>query len=133
MKGRIFLFYFFRGGFFCLLESIFYFQFLFFLMLLGYAIYTRSASVFALVGVFSVLTGLMLVTEGISFPSGWDVSGVEDSNNLFVRETYTTYMTVDSSAVNMWHYVLLYGGFVWFIVAFVLVIRGRLAGRIPGT
>ena len=114
-----------------MLDAIFNFQILFFLGLLVYAMYTRSAAVFALVGVFSILTGVILVTEGIDYTTGWDVSGTAaDANNMYLREHYTTLTAADDSFVNMWHYVLLYGGFVWFIVAFVLAIRGRTAGSV---
>ena len=112
-----------------MIEAIFYIQVIFFAVLLGYAMYTRSAAVFALAGVFSILTGVMLVGEGISYQSGWNINGADD-NSMYVEETYTTYHTYESGAVNMWHYVLLYGGFVWFIVAFMLVMKGRLAGGI---
>lgn len=112
-----------------MIEAIFYSQVIIFAILLAYAMYTRSATVFALAGVFSILTGIMLTGEGISYATGYDISGVDD-NFMYMTTTYTTYRTWNSGPVNMWHYVLFYGGFVWILVALLLVIKGRLAGGV---
>ncbi len=115
-----------------MLEAVFYFQVLVFLVLLGYAIWTKSAAVFALAGVFSILTGVMLIGDGISYPDGWNVEGTaRDENSMIIRPQYDVHFTFNSDQVNMWHFVLLYGGFIWLVVAFVLSVRKRgIAGEI---
>ncbi len=110
-----------------MLDVIFYLQVAFFAVLLLYGFWSKSPAVFALAGVFSILTGVMLVGEGLDIPTGYEISGADD-NVMQVSETYSTYFTFNSGAVNMWHYVLLYGGFVWLIVAAVLAKRGHEVG-----
>jgi hypothetical protein len=110
-----------------MIEAVFNFQIFFLLVLLGIAAWKRSASVFALAGIFSILLGVALSGEGISYNTGYDVSGLND-NNMTITESYTTLHSWDTPIVNMWHYVFLYGGFVPIIIAFVLVGKARLAG-----
>ena len=107
-----------------MLESIFYFQICVFLVLLIWALYSRSASFMAVAAVFSMLTGVMLVSDGIQYPTGYAVVGADD-NHMTINEVYTTQYTFNSNPVNMWHYILLYGGFVWLIIAFLLAMKGR--------
>ena len=107
-----------------MLESVFYFQVCVYLVLLIWALYTRSASFMAIAAIFSILTGAMLVGDGIQYPTGYDIVGADD-NIMSINENYTTQYTFNSNPVNMWHYVLLYGGFVWLIIAFLLAVRGR--------
>lgn len=95
-----------------------------YLALLGYGIFQRSASFIAIAGVFSMLTGVMLVGEGVSYPTGYQILGADD-NTMNINESYSVYTTYNSQPVNMWHYLLIYGGFVWIIVAIILAIKGR--------
>ncbi len=112
-----------------MLEAVFNFQIFFMVALLAIAAWKRSAAIFALAGIFMILVGVALTGEGISYNTGWDVSGLDD-NNMTITSTYTVLHSWNDSMVNMWHFVFLYGGFVPLIIALVLVAKGRLAGDI---
>lgn len=108
-----------------MIESVFYFTVMAFLGLLGFGLWQKSAAFLALAGVFGILLGVTLTGEGISYPTGFDLDCVDCNNNLSVATTYTTLHTYDSAHVNMWHYFLLYGSFIWIIAAFLLAVKRR--------
>ena len=81
---------------------------------------------FALAGVFSILTGVMLAAgEPVEFFTG-GYTLVESPADTFTASPDLNVLTISNSPpINMWHFVLLYGGFVWLVVALALVWRGR--------
>lgn len=98
-----------------------------FFILLMWGLYTRSAAVFALVGVFSILTGAMLAAgEPVEFFTGGFTMTENADQNVWTAVPDMNALTIsNSSPINMWHYVFLYGGFVWIIVALLLAMRGE--------
>lgn len=110
-----------------MIETIFYLQVGAFFILLLYGFYSKSASVFALAGVFSILTGAMLAAgEPVEFFTGAFTLEENADGNVWTASPDVNALSIsNSSPVNMWHYVLLYGGFVWIVVAAVLAVRGN--------
>lgn len=82
---------------------------------------------FALVAVFSILTGAMLAAqEPVEFfTGGFTMTENADENQWTAIPDVNSLTTSNSSPINMWHYVLLYGGFVWLIVALFLAVGGE--------
>lgn len=110
-----------------MIETVFYIQVLAFFIFLALGIIFRDWSFFVLAAVFSILTGAMLAAgEPVEFFTGAFSMEENADENFWVMSPDVNALTVsNSSPVNMWHYILLYGGFVWIIVAFVLAVRGR--------
>lgn len=124
-------------GVFCvLIETLFYCQVFAFFVFLIFGIAFRSWPFFLLAAVFSLLTGAMLAAgEPVEFFTGaFHLEENSDGNMWFALPDVNALTVSNSSPVNMWHYVLLYGGFVWIVVAFFLAAKGRggiedVAGR----
>ena len=109
-----------------MIESVFYFQITVFFILLAYGLARRSASFLALAGVFGMLTGVMLTGDGIDYPSGYTITGTDsDQNTMGVQLDYEKHTAYNDQALNMWHYVLLYGSFIWIIMALLLAVKGQ--------
>lgn len=110
-----------------MIETIFYLQVFAFFIFLALGVIFRDWSFFVLAAVFSMLTGAMLAAgEPVEFFTGAFTLVENQDENVWVASPDVNALTVsNSSPVNMWHYVLLYGGFVWIVVAFVLAARGR--------
>lgn len=100
---------------------------LFVLALIAYAFYSKSWAVFGLAGVFTILTGLMLVSgEPIEYATG-EFTIVEsfndDANMTRVVPDSNSFSALTSEPIWMWGNLMMYGGFVFIIFSFLLAVR----------
>jgi len=112
-----------------MIETIFYLQVALFIGLVLIGTFTKSAPIFAMAGIVSVLLGVQLAAgEPIEFFT-WNYRLNDESGGVGTQWSYIhdfNRMTINNSPpVNSWHYILLYGGFVWFIIAFILAVRSN--------
>lgn len=113
-----------------MIETVFYLQIAALFIFLIFGIVFRSWPFFVLAGVFSLLIGAELATgEPVEFFTGEFKLTENADANVWIQTPDVNALTIsNSNPVNMWHYVLLYGGFVWFIVALLLAVKGRGTG-----
>lgn len=103
------------------------------LAIVGYAFYSKHWAFFGLAGVFVILTGAMLAAgEPIEYATGTFtiVEGFAGDSNMtrFVPD-FNAITTTTSVPAWMWSQVMMYGGFVFIILAFVLAMRGIMDRR----
>ena len=109
-----------------MLDVIFYFQLVLVLAILAYAFFSRHWAFFGMAGVFVILTGAMLVAgEPIEYATG-TFSVIEsygnDSNITRIIPDYNAFTVDNSQPVWMWGNLMMYGGWLFIIIAFVLVL-----------
>lgn len=102
-------------------------MFAFFIILL-FAMIFKSAPLFALAFVFSILLGASLAAgEPIEFFTGAFTLTENADQNVWREVPDLSALTVsNSAAVYMWHFVLLYGSFVWLVAAYILAKSGKV-------
>lgn len=105
-----------------MLVEIFYFQILFYAVILLLAIKYRSPSFFLLIGVLSIATAVQISGEGLEYYEGWSgsLTGNSEDLNFNVSKTYGFNNIENSNSLNMWYYILLLLGFVWIIASLAL-------------
>lgn len=113
-----------------MIETVFYIQIIAFFIFLILGIVFRSWPFFLLAAVFSFLLGAELAAgEPVEFFTGEYTLTENSDANLWKQTPDVNALTVsNSNQVNSWHYILLYGGFVWVIVALLLAVKGRGTG-----
>ena len=109
-----------------MIEAIFYFQILFLLGFLFFAIKYKSPAFFLMAAVLSLITAVSLGGEGIDYFERWDYNGLNDGSEIISATPIYDKETVGTSdMVSAWHYGLFASGFVWLVFALVLGVKGR--------
>lgn len=106
-----------------MIETVFYLQVFVLFILLVLGIVFRSWPFFLLAAVISISLGAQLAAlEPVEFFTGGFVTN--RSGDVFTAVPDLNRLTIaNSPSVNSWHYMLLYGGFVWLIVAALMIFR----------
>lgn len=107
-----------------MIEAIFYFQILFLLAFLFFAIRQRSPSFFLMAGILSLITAVALGGDGIDYFKEWEFEGI-NTDSVTATPVYEKETVGTSSMVMAWHYGLFASGFVWLVFALVLGVKGR--------
>ncbi len=107
-----------------MIEAIFYFQILFLLAFLFFAVKHKSPSFFLMAFVLSMITAISLGGEGIDYFKEWEFDGI-NTDSVTATPVYVKETVGSSAMVMAWHYGLFASGFVWLVFALVLGVKGR--------
>ena len=109
-----------------MIEAIFYFQILFLLAFLFFAVKHKSPSFFLMAFVLSMVTAVSLGGDGIDYFDKWEYDGLTGGAEIITATPIYAKETVGTSSMVMaWHYGLFASGFVWLVFALVLGVKGR--------
>jgi hypothetical protein len=112
-----------------MIESVFYFQVLFFAVLSVFAVDKRSWPFFVAAAVFGFSTAIMLADGGVTYFSPvWDVNAFGD--NTLVAQQPLVLDVASSAPVSFWYWGLIVFSLVWLVAGVLLALRPAALGSI---
>lgn len=90
-------------GLFCLIETLFYLQLFFFILLACFALAYKSPAFFMFAGVFGLIAALAIASDGISFNTGAEGLVDTSTGDFNITTTYTNYTITNDDVVNTWY------------------------------